>query len=124
VAILGDALEFRCLKLAAVQRRPECAIFGGVALVGGHEHRMVLALDLVEPIPEEVEKILVGGDDRAIHVEFDDGLRSAYRCELGLSVSIGLADEHQSSPCKKLPAHRTAPFGGGSMTSNRTTLAL
>ena len=43
---------------------------------------MVLALDLVERIAHRAEEILVGGDDRAVHVELDHGLRPADRRDL------------------------------------------
>ncbi len=36
---------------------------------------MVLPLDLVEGIAKRLQKILIGGDDRAVHIELDDGLR-------------------------------------------------
>ena len=49
----------------------------GIALAGLDEHRVVLALDFFKPIAHRVEEILVGGDDGAIQVKFDHGLRFA-----------------------------------------------
>ena len=81
LAALADPLVLGGLELAAVQAGPEFAI--GFALLGRrHEHRVMLALDLVEPVADRAEEILVGGDDGAVHVEFDHGLRFADRLDL------------------------------------------
>ena len=70
-------LVFGGLEFAAIQPRPEFAIGRAVAVRRRHEHAVVLALDLVERIAHRAEEILVGGDDGAVHVEFDHGLRAA-----------------------------------------------
>ncbi|MEY9391700.1 hypothetical protein ABIF66_000389 [Bradyrhizobium japonicum] len=68
--------------------------FGAVALAGWYEHRVMFALDFVEGIAERLAEILVGGDDCAIHLEFDHGLRPAKGLDLGLGVSVRLATKH------------------------------
>jgi hypothetical protein len=65
-ATLGDPLVLGGLIFAAVEIGPEPAIFRAIPLAGLDKHGMMLALDLVEPITERVEEILVGGDDRAV----------------------------------------------------------
>ena len=53
-------LELARLILTTVQCSPEGLVLGAVALIGGHEHGVMLALDFVEPIAKGIEKILVG----------------------------------------------------------------
>jgi len=48
---------------------------------------VVLALDLVERIAHRLQEISVGGDDRAIHVEFDNGLRLVQRSKLRVGIT-------------------------------------
>ncbi len=83
-AALGEALVFRHLELAPVEVLPELAIGGAVLLGRVHEHAVMFAADFVETVAENVEEVLVGGDDRAVQIEFDDGLRPAQRIELGM----------------------------------------
>src|SRR6185503_18566119 len=40
---------------------------------------MMLALDFIETVTHRVEEILVGGDDRAVHLELDHRLRPVDR---------------------------------------------
>ena len=65
------------LELAAVELGPEIAIGRALALGRLDEHAVMLALDLVERVAERVQEILVGGDDGAVEVELDHGLRLA-----------------------------------------------
>src|SRR3954447_23203591 len=58
----------------------------------------MLALDLVEPIAERIEKILVGRDDRPIKVEFDHGLRAADCLNMSLCIDAGFTTEHFIAP--------------------------
>jgi hypothetical protein len=51
---------------------------------------VVVTLDLVEPIADSVEEILVRCDDGAVEIEFDDCLRLAERRDLS-----------QSLPCRR-----------------------
>ena len=82
LAPLPSRLYSAASILAAVQPRPEFAIGGAVAILRHHEHAVVLALDLVERVSDRAEEILVGGDDGAVHVEFDHGLGAADRGDL------------------------------------------
>jgi hypothetical protein len=81
LAALADALVLGRLEFALVQRRPEIAVRRALAFGLGDEHAVVLALDLLEAVAERIEKILIGRDDRPIHVEFDHGLRLVERIE-------------------------------------------
>src|SRR3954469_24812377 len=58
----------------------------------------MLALDLVEPIAERIEKVLVGRDDGPIKVEFDHGLRAAQCLKLSLCIDAGFTTEHFIAP--------------------------
>jgi hypothetical protein len=78
-AALADPFEFAGLERAAAELCPEFAIF--LAVAGGRrdEQTVVLAPDLRQRVAHGVEKILVGRDDRAVDVEFDDSLRLVNR---------------------------------------------
>lgn len=90
-----DPLEFAGLEFAAVQRRPERLVIGAVTLIGRHEHGVLLSLDLIEGIAEGVQEILVGGQDRAVHPEFDHGLRMTNGGELRFRITARLEPKHQ-----------------------------
>src|SRR5262249_18228263 len=75
-ATLGHALVLGDLKLAAVEPGPELAISGAVALARRNEHAVMLALDLLERVTHRLEKVLIGRNDRPVHIEFDYGLGS------------------------------------------------
>ena len=42
----------------------------------------MLALDFAERVAHRAEEVFIGGDDGAVHLEGDDGLRAADRCDL------------------------------------------
>src|SRR3954451_4546183 len=89
---LAEPLVFGGLILAARQLRPELAIGWAVALPGAHEHAVMAALDLIEPIAHDAQEVLIGGDDRAVEIEFDYGLRTADRGNLaGILEAANLA---------------------------------
>jgi hypothetical protein len=50
---------------------------------------MMLALDFVETVTHRVEEILVGGDDRAVHLELDHRLRPVDRSGLRQCIALG-----------------------------------
>jgi hypothetical protein len=104
-AALGDALVFGGLIFAAIEPGPERVIVRIVALLRRHEHAVVLACDFVEPVTHRVEEILVGGDDRAVHVELDHRLRLADRNRLRQRVARGGTALPQR--------HKIIPFIGG-----------
>jgi hypothetical protein len=85
LAAFGDAAEFTGLILAAPQSLLEFLVFGGLAEFRVHEHAMVLAPDFIEPITQRAQKILVGGDDRAVEIKLDHRLRLVQRLQLALS---------------------------------------
>jgi hypothetical protein len=52
--ILGDPFVLGRLVLAAIERGPKGTIVRAVTLAGRNEHRMVLALDLLQAIAEKI----------------------------------------------------------------------
>ena len=49
---------------------------------------MVLALDLVQPVAERLEEVVIGGDDRAVQVELDHRLGLADGGDLALEIGV------------------------------------
>ncbi len=96
IAALGDALVFGRLKLAAPETAPEFAIFRAVPGGGIDEHAVMLARDFAELVAERAQEVLVGGDDRPVQIEFDDGLRLAQRVQLGMQFPR--RSEHPQQP--------------------------
>jgi len=43
------------------------------------------ASDLVQRVTKRIEEVLVGGEDGAVEIEFDDGLGSFKSCSLAVS---------------------------------------
>ncbi len=76
---LADPLVFGRLEFTAVEAGPERLVFLAAAQLRRCEHLMMLALDFVETVTHRVEEILVGGDDRAVHLELDNRLRPVDR---------------------------------------------
>jgi len=70
-AALADPLVFRRLMLSAIETGLERAVFRALAHRGRDEHGVMFALDFLKPITERIEKILIGGNDLPVHVEFD-----------------------------------------------------
>ena len=52
------------------------------------EHAVMLALDFVQAVAHRGEEIVVGGDDRAVEVEFDHGLGLADGGDLAGVVGV------------------------------------
>ena len=61
------------------------------AIVGLDEHAVVIALDFTERVAGRAQEVFVGGDDRAVHVEFNYRLRPADRRNLA-GVFVHTAD--------------------------------
>ena len=59
---------------AAIEARPEIAACRAVALGRRDEHAVIAALNFGQRIAENLQQILIGADDSAVHAEFDDGL--------------------------------------------------
>ena len=95
LAAISDAAEFAGLKLASAQRIPEIRIGFAVALLFFDEHAVMLAAHFIKRVTQSVEKVIVGGDDRAIEVKFDDSLGTVERIELGFELlKVGGGQAH------------------------------
>ena len=91
LAAFADALVFGRLVFAAIQRRPELAVFAALLVGRLDKHAVVLALDLLEPVTERLEEVVVGIENCTVHVEGDHRLRFANRGDLpGIVVELFL----------------------------------
>ena len=81
LAALADSAIFARQVFAAVEPRPELAILVRIPLAVFDEHAVMTAFDLVQRIAERLQEVVVGGDDRAVHLELDHRLRLADRRE-------------------------------------------
>ena len=75
-AIFGNALELVGLRLTPVQRIPERAIGGRVALRRSYEVAVVLALQLAKRVADKVEEVGVGFQNGAVGGERDASMRT------------------------------------------------
>ena len=82
LAAFADALVFGRLVFAAIQGRPELAIFAALLVGRLDKHAVVLALNLLEPVTQRLEEVVVGIENCTVHVERDDRLRFANRRNL------------------------------------------
>ena len=62
------------IVFAPVQLVPELAVFDRATHARLGKHAVVFALDLVKRISHGAQEVFVGGNDRAVEAEFDDGL--------------------------------------------------
>jgi hypothetical protein len=99
LAALAEALVLRRLELAAVELRPEFAVLGAGREGRLGEHRMVLAFDLGEAVAHHVEEIPVGGQDRAVEFELDDGLGFVERVGQGRKFACLRFRNRGLAPC-------------------------
>ncbi len=94
----GDALVLSGVVFAERKLCPQRAVLGASALAGFDEHPVMLAAKLLQRIPHEAQEVGIGSADRAVEVEFDDGLRLADGGELALPVRLNehlLCDIHR-----------------------------
>ena len=113
-AAFGDPLELPCLKFTPVKVTPELPISDTLVYGRLHKYTVVLALDLIERVAERLEKILIRFDDRAIEIEFYDGLgatdggRLRQRIlQIGLALSVKhLSLRGQNGRCRKIVDER------------------
>jgi hypothetical protein len=79
----------------------------------------MLAFDFSERVAQRFQEILVGGHDRAVHVEFDGGLRFVESLELRLEL-VGSCKHHGDAARlpyaarqfgRRAPAMRCPPSG-------------
>ena len=75
LASLADPLVFGRLELPVAELTPELLVLRAVPIRGFDKQAVVLALDLVEPIAQRLQEVLIGRDDRAVQFELDDRLR-------------------------------------------------
>ncbi|MFO0650104.1 MAG: hypothetical protein U0326_28035 [Polyangiales bacterium] len=105
LAAASDALELTGDELAAVEapRTPGTRGCSGSLF---DEDAVVLALHVVERVPEHAEKVVVGRVDRPVHRELDHGLRAVDRGRLtGLRHGLLLDRELRGDD---LPGHQHA----------------
>ena len=74
VAIPGDALVLALVEFATRQLGPELAVLRRLDILGVTEHGVMLALYLVQGVPDYVQEIVVGVQDGAVELEFDHRL--------------------------------------------------
>ena len=78
---LADALVFAHVKFAAAQFHPEFLVVGAARVVRVDEQAVMFADDLRRGVAERLAEVLVGAEDFAVQVKFDDGERSVERIE-------------------------------------------
>ena len=88
-AALADALVFGRLKFTAVEAGPERLVGLAAAQFRRRKHLVMLVLDFVETVTHRAEEILVGGNDRTVHLEFDYRLRPVDRGRLRHRIARG-----------------------------------
>src|SRR5262249_41335656 len=90
LAALAEALVLRRLIGAAVEVFPKPPILGALLVSGVDEHAVMLASDLVEPVSEKSEEILVCCDHGSVELELDDCLRAPDRLDLPEEIRVDL----------------------------------
>jgi len=93
-AVLADVAVLSGLEFAALQAVPELLIGRAVALLHGDENRVGSSADVGEAVSRDRKEVLVGGQDRAIHLERDDGMGAIQGGE-GRHGFVGLRHKHQ-----------------------------
>ena len=74
LAAFADALVFGGLELPVVQIAPELLVFGALAIGGFDEHAVMAAFDFVQCVAQHRQEVLIGVQDGARQVKFNDGL--------------------------------------------------
>jgi hypothetical protein len=74
LATLANALVFGRLKLSIVEVLPEFFIFQAFAKGRLDKETVVAALDFLHGVADGLEEILVGMQDGAVQIEFNNGL--------------------------------------------------
>ena len=122
----GDALVLSNLVNPCIQFFPEFLIFGTVLILAVYEHPVVFALNFFEGVTDSFTEIVVGLDDRAIHLEFNHSLGIADCAQLTgqIAVLFFLLD----SPGDVFPSHdssdtRTRLTAGSRQTDFQVTLS-
>ncbi|MNT56377.1 hypothetical protein D3C72_1936680 [compost metagenome] len=73
---------------ALPQLLPERRVGHRIALGGAHEHAVMAAQDFIQGITHGIQEILVGHQDMAIKVEFDDRLRLMDGRDLTMQIGL------------------------------------
>lgn len=85
---LADALVLGLLEFATTECLPERAVGGAPTLGSANEHRVMLALHLVEAKADHRQEVGVCSNDGAVEGELDDALRAVKGVELALIVGV------------------------------------
>ena len=83
--IFSYALEFTGFDLSAGKVRPEVLVFLGLHMGRICEDAVMLALYLLQRVTDGRKKVFVGGDDCAVELEFNGGLRGVQRGKAAFS---------------------------------------
>ena len=95
-----NALEFVGHVLTAVELFPKRLVLGALSVGLLDKHAVMLALDLLKRVTQRAEEVVVGLDDRAVHVELDHRLDLADGLDLAREIRILkflLCCEHSAS---------------------------
>ena len=90
----ADVTVLAGLELASLQALPEPLIGHAVPLLHRDKNRVGSSADVGETVSCDRKEILVGGYDRAIHLELDHGEGAIERGE-GRRDFVGLRRKHQ-----------------------------
>ena len=81
------ALIFTRCKFAPVQTFPKSRIFRACCQNRICKHPVVLALNFVKRIAHGLKEVIIGGNDRSIHVKFNNSLRFTDSVDLAFKIS-------------------------------------
>jgi hypothetical protein len=93
-AMLADMAVLSGLEFTPLQAVPESLIGHAVAFLRGNENRVGSSADVGEAVSRDRKEILVGNQDRTIHLERDDGMGAIQGGE-GRRGFVGLRHKHQ-----------------------------
>jgi hypothetical protein len=80
---LGNAAKLAGDEFARTQPCPEVAVLGAFQVHFVHKQAVIPTLDFAQPIADRFEEVLVGCNDCAVQLEFDNRLRFADRRQNG-----------------------------------------
>ncbi len=110
---LADPVELAGHELALAQALPELTIGGGTGLLGGHEHAVVLADDLLPRVAHGLAEVVVRVEDHPTEVELDDGLGTVDGLDLSLASAVARRPPVMSSAYSTTFTTRPSPFFTG-----------
>src|SRR6516165_1112982 len=122
-AALANPLVLSGLVFAAIEFRPKLSIFRTLLVGRLDKHSVMGALYLGERVSHRVEEICVGGDNRTVHVEFDDRLRFVECRDLCRGIAVKPWERHL--PCLVVAASwKKALSGARSYLRQRVGISL